>query len=744
MGGARMFEPGRLAGRLWRFSLLAGALAIHGCGGDTLYDTVAPEFEPPEVLIVSPTTGAQVQAGQRVPIRVLATDAEGVSSVTLRVTGVVQKTIFLQFAPARTSVQADTAIVVPAGASGDIQISATGVNTRGVEGQAAGVSLSVSNVDALAPWVSLEVQAAPRMELTDEIRVTVRAFDNPGGSGVVRTALTAIVSNTARTDTLVLTPFENFPSPNPDTAVSEYSFVPPFVDPMELPDTLHIVFFGLAYDDEGNCGGAVSQGFTNQVACDTVAVAGGSYVVANAVTQAKEIIAVSGRTSLTPGGGIIADILVDTLRSRVYASNLSRNRIQMLNAASGTWGSEVWVGAEPWGLALNADGDSLSVANSGGTSISFVSLVGTPAEDRDRLFVTQNNALWEVSVDNGKLVASFYDFSDRPQFVAQDAAGRLLYSTRPTTAAGTGTVRVAWQEPGWESPENRILVFAEDLSTSDNTTAIVHVDSVYSAVDGSCVQIWDHKPGFPGTVVTSGCRPLEDALDSMDVHVAAGNSDIFYVMGATWSIERLAMRDTTFVTASRDREWVAFGEGGTGSEPGRITLWNASAADIHSRLLVTDLVSNASETVTGLDLNKDGSLGAASGAQASYYWSTDLRLQGSVTKTVPGGAGAVLHPNHPTFVPGMASSARTLSFVAQADYTVRILDTVHFTERGQIHIRDNIVGPLKAGPPLASDNGGAGGNCVGGDCVVVKLYGVTDGGGVVVVDVRSRDIASLQ
>lgn len=744
MGEARIVEPGGLFTLLRRSLLLAVAFAVYGCGGDTLYDAVAPDYDPPEVVIASPTTGAQVQAGQRVPIQVLASDAEGVSSITIRVTGVVQATIFLQITPPRNTVQADTAIVIPEGASGNIQINAGGVNTRGVEGDAAGVNLSVSDVDAMAPWVSLQVETMPRMELTDEIGVTVRAFDNPGGSGIVRTALTAIISNTARTDTLVLTPSENLGGFSGDTAVSVFSFTPPFVDELELPDTLNILFFGLAYDEQGNCGGAVGEDFTNEVACDTVTVGGGEYTVANAVTSPEQVIAVSGRTSLTPGGGTIADILVDTLRSRVYASNLSRNRIQVLDAASGAWGQEAWVGAEPWGLAWNADGDSLFVANSGGTNISFVSLEGTLKEDLGRRFVSMNNALFEVKVQEGKLTAYFRDFSDRPQFVAQDAEDRLLYSTRPTAAAGTGTVRVAWKETGWAAIENRILVFGGDLTGDPQSTAIAHVDSVYSAADGSCAQVWDHKPGFPSQVHTTGCLPMEELIAAMDAMRAAGNSDVWYVPGSTWAISRLAMEDTTFVTASRDREWVAFGEGGTGESPGRITLWDASAASIHSRLLVSDLVNNASENVTGLDLNRDGSLGAASGTGASYYWSTDLRLQGSVGKTVPGGSGAVLHPSHPSFFPGMASSERTLSFVAQADYTVRILDTVHFTERGQIHIRDNVIGPFRVGPPLPSDNSGTGAACTGQDCVVVKLYGVTDGGGVVVVDVRRRDIVALQ
>lgn len=744
MSEGRKVEPGRCDLRLMSLLLMAGTLALAGCEGDTLYDVVPGDVDPPVVTVLSPADGGEVQAGQRVPIQVSATDDEGVSSITLRVTGVVTETIVLQFVPARTEAQADTAIVVPVGASGSIRISASGLNTQGVNGEAEAVDLSVTSVDGLAPWVSLSVETAPRMELTDQIKVTVRAFDNPGGSGIASTALTAIVTNTNRTDTLVLAPSDVFMGTSSDTAVSEFSFVPPFVDPLALPDTLQIVFFGIAYDQEDNCGGAVREEFTDQVACTSYPVAGTSYVIANAVTEADQIIAVSGRTSLTPGGGVLADLLVDTLRSRVYVSNLSRNRIQTLQSDPGTWGSEVWVGAEPWGLAFSGGGDSLFVANSGGTSISFVSLIGTPTEDLDRRFVTQNNALWEVGEEQGKLVARFYDFSDRPQFIAQDAAGRLLFSTRPTSAANTGTVRVVSNQVEWDSPDTKIVVTGDDVVADPKTTAIVHVDSVYSAVDGSCVQIWDHKPGFQDVVVTSLCLPVEEALAAMDIHRAAGNSDIWYVKGGKWEMERLALRDTTFVAASGDREWVAFGEGGTpGEEAGRITLWNSSWASIHSRLLVADLVNNASERVTGLDLNFDGSLGSASGDNASYYWSTDLRLQGSVTKNVSGGAGAVLHPSLPSFTPGMPSSENTLSFVGQADYTIRILDTTHFTERGQLHIRDLIVGPLKAGPPLPTDNQGLGGACVGEDCVVVKLYAITDAGGVVIVDVRRRDVIDL-
>ena len=745
MGEGRMIEPCRLFGRRMSLLLFAGIVALSGCEGDTLYDSIPADVDPPVVTVVSPADGAEVLAGQRVPIQVTATDEKGVSSITLRITGAVSRTITLQYAPPLLEIQADTAITVPEGASGNIQIAASGTNTEGAQGQAENVRLSIATVDGLPPFVSLSVETAPRMELEDQIKVTVRAYDNPGGDGVFSTALTAIVTNTARSDTLVLNPSENFSGQAADTAVSEFTFTPPFVDSKALPDTLRITFFGIAYDKAGNCAGAVEVGYTNEVSCVDIGVGGTDYPIANKVTDARQVIAVTGRTSLAPGGGVLADLLVDSLRSRVYVSNLSRNRIQTLEADPGSWGNEVWVGAEPWGLAINMAGDSLFVANSGGTSVSFVSLVGNPKEDLGRRYVTYNNPLFEVKVtETGLYQALFYDFSDRPQFIAQDAAGRLLYSTRPTSAANTGTVRVITNQPGWEKPESNIIVVPGDLVIEEKSTAIVHVDSVYAAVDGSCVQIWDHRPGFPGTVVTSGCLDLDGALAAMEVHKAAGDTDIWYVKQARWEIERLAMQDTTFVAASGNREWVAFGEGGTGADQaGRITLWNSSTAGIHSRLLVADLVNNASERVTGLDLNFDGTLGAATGDMASYYWATDLRLQGSVTKDAYGGAGTVLHPSLPSFNPGMPSSDQTLSFVGQANYTVKILDTTHFTERGELHIRDLIVGPLRIGPPLPTDNNGAGAVCAGPDCVVLKLYAITDVGGVVVVDVYRRDILDL-
>jgi hypothetical protein len=50
---------------------------------------------------------------------------------------------------------------------------------------------------------------------------------------------------------------------------------------------------------------------------------------------------------------------------------------------------------------------------------------------------------------------------------------------------------------------------------------------------------------------------------------------------------------------------------------------------------------------------------------------------------------------------------------------------------------------MRVTPPLPTDNGGQGRNCSGPDCVVAKVFAVTEGGGVAVVDVRRSHIQTL-
>ncbi len=242
----------------------------------------------------------------------------------------------------------------------------------------------------------------------------------------------------------------------------------------------------------------------------------------------------------------------------------------------------------------------------------------------------------------------------------------------------------------------------------------------------------------------------------------------------------MGFSDTTYVSASGDGRWVVFGEGAV--EPvGRIIIYNATTDQVSNSIEVTDLMINRSETVRGIGLNYDGTLGVALGSAVATYFSNDLQVQGS-TAITPGGNGAVLHPLHANAQsvdnPGGFYQPDThMAFVGSGDGAIEILDTFNPTFRtGRIVIRDIPSGPLRAVLPFPGDNAGltcatkmvmdrfgftigeaveifAGGNFAAphpaagppteDGCIVVKLVGTTDSGGVVVVDVRKSDVLSL-
>ncbi len=57
-------------------------------------------------------------------------------------------------------------------------------------------------------------------------------------------------------------------------------------------------------------------------------------------------------------------------RRKLYLSNLTLHRLEVLDLANQTFQPFVEVGSQPWGLGLSRNSDTLFVANSGGTSIS--------------------------------------------------------------------------------------------------------------------------------------------------------------------------------------------------------------------------------------------------------------------------------------------------------------------------------------------------------------------------------------
>ncbi|HEV2145888.1 MAG TPA: hypothetical protein VGR37_00575 [Longimicrobiaceae bacterium] len=422
------------------------------------------------------------------------------------------------------------------------------------------------------------------------------------------------------------------------------------------------------------------------------------------------------------------DRIVDMVSDgeRLFLSNFTRNRVEVLDLRSGAR-SSFRVGSQPWGLALSPDSATLYVANSGGTNISVVNLAaGALAEDESRRIQTPNIHLFDVpftsdSVDvvdedgrRRKIAAqvpskvTVFDYSDRPQFIAQTVGGELLYSTVPTGTAPVGTLR--------RRRTNGVVEMFVDYARRDQTSKMV----IVNALDAGLIE---GKPNRLALVTREGVR-LTGFVDEVRAELLRLGSETRFEYHL--NLDDIGLRDTTFVSVSGDHRSVAFGEGAV--NPGRIILFREAGDGLLVRSGDTrDLVNNAAERVIGLGLNRDGTLGAARGRQA-YFFDPALRLLGVTTTGAPFG-GLALHPGHQAY-PSTPAASR-LAFVPGRDENgspyLDVLDTFNFFRRTRVFLRDLITGPVVVAPAPA------------GSGQVLRVYGIT-ADGLLRVDLGAADL----
>ncbi len=714
------------------------AVVLAGCNGDTLYEEVV-DGDGPAMLIERPATGSEVARGRRIPVRIVALDSIGVTQVDLVWTGIETGRIEIPVVPPRIAVTIDTAFTLSSSSTGALELRAIGRNGDGRLGRSDAVSLAVTAGDTIAPALAVTANVPARVELTDSLRVRVTASDNEGGIGLTTIGITALVRISGEPTPRVFEQAITLVPPVTGVIVQDFAFPAPFVDARSIPRTMTFEFHAFAVDSASNCAAAVAS-TTQRLTCTEYTSESGTHTISGGEPAGLTTTVTAGHSYTLPAGSAIADAVPDVARQRLYLSNKGRNRIEVFDLNARNFRAPVTVGSEPWGIAMNRSNDTLIVANSGGTNVSYVPLgAGTLAEAVARRIHTPNAVLFQVMIQkdaagNERLAASFVDFSDRPQYIAQDAEGRILFSTVPTDAARDGTMRVGENLGGWQQAEVRLLINGDVFEPDSSTISILNVDSLrifVTPTQGDLIEIYDHRRGFPGTLIRSGIVPLAVALG---VLASNPDSDIEWT-GGRYDLDLAGLGDTTYVAASADRQRVAFGEGARGN--GRIILWRSATASISNEITIADLVSNSAERILAIALNSDGSLGAARGTSAAYFFKNDdLRLEGLFAAPVSSGrSGAGLHPQHPSYSSYPPSGASTLAFVAD-ETRIRIVDTVHFTERGTIEVRDRLIGPMRVSAPLAGDNTG----CSGEDCLVARVYAVTSAGAVVLVEVRGRDI----
>jgi len=744
-------------------------------------DTVALVLGGPDVQLLNLEGGEQLLAGLNLNLSVIARDPQGILSVEYVLEGAIEQTLQRTFATGPDSVRVDTTVALPAGTEGELNLSVIARNSLGVTGADGPVTLQViasGGGDTIPPTVSVEASAMPALELTDSIFLTATGSDDAQGSGVASASYTVRAISPRRGDTLSVGDGTTYAPPRTGT-VSQGFVVPVFnVDSLGLPDTLTYEVEATFTDAAGN----VSEPATTTLIRQHVA----------------------GRTVTLPEGGTVLDAVVDTARRNLFLSNIDVGQVEVFRLDDQEFGTAIGVGSQPLGMDLSRDGDSLWVANAGGTNFSVVDLTLEREVDNNRFF-TPVVSLFDVELEDGRYFIYTLPepgspaFSDRGQYMAVDSFGNIIYSTETTLLGNFGTARKAFQPIGLPQSEVKLFIEHGLTTQTDDFWALAHIDSIGTSFssdttivsnpdmtadttieNSAAVTFFDHVPGDESQLITGDAfTNLNETPTDAWVDLVAAGSDAAIVESARWNIPSLGFSDTTYVARSGDRGWVLIGEGAT--DPfARVIMYSAREDEevaLSGRISVNDFLLNSSVPVRGIGVNYDGTMSVAR-ADEAYFFDERLRLQGNVPiDNAAVSQGATLHPLHAN-APGRENPNGAyqpdthLAFVGGGDGTIEIMDTQRFRRIGTATIRDVIQGPLKAILPFPEDN--AGRTCAtvpifdrdgefigdavqiyqGGifespiapdgfsedECVVAKVFAVTSAGGVVVVPIRKADV----
>ncbi|HTK48336.1 MAG TPA: hypothetical protein VL328_10225 [Gemmatimonadaceae bacterium] len=684
----------------------------------------------PSVTFLSPTLGDSAVRGADLMVSLRATSTLGVRTLGFRIQSAagwptpVDSTVQVNYGSALQTATMQGAIPIPADAplKGVLTITPISKDVAGQDGSSAPLMVAVLAGTTPAPKVFQSI--GTRIETKDTLYVTATgssigivgyeaSFAEPGDTSLIRRDSMTVSSST----------------------------IFPYAIPLNFSPTVQgkrVRVRSFAYDGGGRLGYSVR-----------------STAVAQAVLvpDVDTALVVYGRTYALPmsRNGTIADLVVDRNRGNVFLSNKNFGRLEVWQSTNGQFDANgVVVGSQPWGMTLSRtapSGDTLYVANSGGTNLSRVYIgaasPGNMKEDLANRLLTRVSFLYKLTEirdpATGKIritVSAPITYSDRPQFVEQSSSGRLYFSTKPTTAAPLGTVR--YLDPAAPAPDERFILAFATPGSDPNSWLVANLDGATvtpasaSSLNNDALTLCDHASGTTATATcattTNGIQATIDALLA-----AVPTSDV--EAGVNLDEGSLGLSDTTFAAASGNGEWITFGEGNTtrafgrdfllrddGSVSGKYTY--ASPA-----INVADLINNAADKIYGVALDKTGKTLGIHGKE-SYFAAVSepftQRLQGKKS-TFATGAGITFHPN----ADGTTTPASDrLAFVASANGSVEMVDIAYYDfSRGSLATKYNLYGPLRASLPFPGDD----------PSVVFKLFGLSSTG-LVVIDVTANDI----
>jgi hypothetical protein len=432
------------------------------------------------------------------------------------------------------------------------------------------------------------------------------------------------------------------------------------------------------------------------------------------------VTVVAGLTTPLAAGGLVADAIYHPPTHSIYLSNIERNELDVFNLDDSTFHTPIQVGSRPWGIAAwprDRDGnmgDTLLVANSGGTLISYVNTNSQSEVYRYPLPILLAQSVTSATGSNGVLVETITDyvFSDRPQYLAATCKGSLtpgspcgdvvlVYSTTPTPGqtspfVNQGTVR-------WENlnTHQSHFFFEQAMGQSVDTKDTLQVQKF--AAQGI---------GTSGLIVPFRQGPFIDPGDTTK-----------HYYSTVVKVPALGFRDTTYTRNSGNFRRAVLGEGGAaggqGAQPNsRAMLFDPTVGllgtfvdedgvthaipvpsqdlGVSGSFLVTDFIANTSTAVTGVAINFDGELSGVR-ADSTYLFDATLRLQGML-QTSAGNAGIDFHPAN-AGIPAPGGSGGTQLFFAASNLPqIEVYNTNFYRRCLVVPTRDPVIGPIKSAP----------------------------------------------
>ena len=441
------------------------------------------------------------------------------------------------------------------------------------------------------------------------------------------------------------------------------------------------------------------------------------------------VTVVAGVTKPLPFGGRIVDAIFNANQNELYLTNPGLSRVEVFQVANTSFVATgiPTAGPVPWGIALwprdtlGNYGDSIVVANAGGTELSIIDV--RPGIRRlawrqdlpnfliERYKVLTNPLREEILV---------FDVSDRPQYigtVCRAGGGTAcdpdsvfaIYSTTPTQSSaspfnGRATIRM-------EKLKNTLVasqLFAHlwwEIA-ADNTTSF----------DTLRIEMRRGLPYDTNQVVLSACEGITlnttkfGLGDSTFVRNSGNFTHAFAGEGGTITTEFARVMGYT-VRAQLLQGPSTFKGCDTGGGLGIVTDSGENHIDfgITPAVDVSDFISNTGVNISSIATNFNGGTNLVR-ADSIYYLDEGLRLKGT-SVAPPGAPGMDMNYNHafaagnpgtPTFGGGGNPNDR-LVFSARPDGNIDVFDTFFYANVGTIPVRDPIIGPLRVARDLSGN-----------------------------------------